>query len=87
MLVLLLKALLLLGGLTALIVGFLMLFFFEKFMALNEYLNRNYLVGEKYDSNRFGLDKWIFAQSYLISLLLLAIGIYLMTVFVAYAPY
>jgi hypothetical protein len=75
------------GGLTAVVVGFSMLLFFEKFMAFNDYLNRNFFIGEKYDFHAFGVDRWIFGQSYLIAVTLLIVGVALLSVFIRYAPY
>jgi len=82
-----LKMLVFMGGMTAVVVGFSMLLFFEKFMALNDYLNQNYFIGERYDYHAFGVDKWIFGQSYLMAVMLLIIGVALLSVFIRYAPY
>ena len=77
----------LLGGLTATAVGFAMLLFFEKFMRFNAYVNKNFLIGSRYDSHAFGLDRWMFGKNYVMAVLLIIIGLALLTQFVRYAPY
>lgn len=74
-------------GMVALIVGFSMLLFFDKFMAFNNYINKNFMVGKIYDQNAFGVDKWIFTKSYLFAIILIIAGIYILGSFLVFAPY
>ena len=83
----LLKILTFLSGLIALIVGFAMMVFLEKFMELNDYVNRNYFVGDVYDAGAFRIDRWLFDRSYLLSLILVCCGLFLLTIFSLYAFY
>jgi len=82
-----LKSMILIAALTGISVGFAMLFFFEKFMAFNDHVNRNFLNCKKYEVNAFGVDQWLFAKSYLTALFLLIVGIILLGTFAVYAPY
>lgn len=82
-----LKLLVLLGGITATVTGVAMLLFFEKFMAFNEYVNQNILLRSKYDFHAFGFDSWLFGRSFLVAVIMLIIGLGLLTQFVRYAPY
>lgn len=82
-----LKFLVLLGGFTAVVVGMAMLIFMEKFMAFNDYVNRNFLIGQNYDYNAFGIDRWMFGKNYFVAVVLLIIGLALLTQFARYAPY
>ena len=83
----LLSIMVVLGGGTGLVVGIFMLVFFERFMELNNLINRNFLIGSKYIYSNFGADRWLFAKSYLTAVVLTVIGLLLLTQFVRYAPY
>lgn len=82
-----LKCFVLLGGLVATLVGLAMLIFFERFMAFNDYINCNFLIGKRYERNAFGFDRWLFGKSYIIAVVLLLTGLALLTQFIRYAPY
>jgi hypothetical protein len=82
-----LKALVLLGGLTGLLTGLAMLLMFEKFMILNDYVNKNILRHKNYDWHTYGWEYWLFTMSYLTALFLIAAGGYLLYVFGQYAKY
>ena len=82
-----LKFLVLLGGITGTAVGLCMLLFLDKFMAFNDYINKNFLVGSKYEYSAFGMDNWLFGKSYIMAVALLIIGLALLTQFLRYAPY
>ena len=82
-----LKALVLLGGLTGLLSGLSMLLLFEKFMAFNDYVNKNIFRHKNYNWQQYGWEHWLFAMSYLTAVFLIAAGGYLLYVFVQYAPY
>jgi hypothetical protein len=87
MMPILLKLMVLAGGLTAFITGIAMLAFFDKFMEFNDMVNRNFLVGDRYRYNAFGVDRFLFGKSYVMAVLLLITGLFLLTVFSRYAPY
>jgi len=85
--VLILKIVVLLGGLTALLSGLFMLAQMEKFMAFNEFVNTRYFIGSRYNYDNFAMDKWLFGKSYILAVILTIVGIALLTQFVRYAPY
>lgn len=83
----LLKSLVLLGGLVGLLSGLAMLLFFDRFLAFNDFVNRNIFAMRNYDWHYYGLEHWLFARSYLTALGLIVAGSYLLYVFGQYAPY
>jgi len=56
-------------------------------MEFNDYINKNYLIGNKYEKNAFGFDSFVFTRSYLMAVILIVVGLALLTVFARYAPY
>jgi hypothetical protein len=85
--VLALKLLTLIGGLTALFFGLFMLTWMEKFMAFNEFVNSRYFIGSRYTYDSSKIDQWLFGKSYILAVILTIVGITLLTQFVRYAPY
>lgn len=81
-LVILLKGMIFLASITALFVSFLMLVFFDKFVALNKYFGRKRLT--KYDFAIFDLDEFVSSRSYILSVVLFVVGLMLLTVFITY---
>ncbi len=82
-----LKALVLLGGLTGLLSGMAMLLLFERFMAFNDYLNKNIFRNKNYDWHQYGWERYLFTMSYLTAVFLIGAGCYLLYVFSQYFPY
>jgi hypothetical protein len=83
----LLKIVTFLSGLIALVVGLAMLVFFEKFVEINDHINRNYFVGEVYDVGAFKIERWLFDRNYLLSLIFLFSGLLLLVIFSFYVFY
>lgn len=82
-----LKALVLLGGLTGLLSGLAMLLLFEKFIAFNDYINKCVFKTAKYSWQDYGWESRLLAMSYLTAVFLIAAGGYLLYLFSQYAAY
>ena len=71
------------GSIAALFISFLMLIFFEQFVALNKRL----YFKSKYDVTIMTFDEFIYDRSYLIAVIFFVVGLFLMTLFIKYLSY
>jgi len=82
-----LKIVVLIGGLVGVGAGLAMLLFIDKFMVFNDYVNKNILIGKRYELPVFGVDRWLFGKSFILAIILTVVGIGLLVQFIRYAPY
>ena len=82
---LLVKSLVLLGGIMAVGMGVVILFFFDQFQEINNTINEKYFGLPRTRNPQF--DDWILTQRYLAAILLILVGLFLLNMFFRYAPY
>jgi len=86
MLLLIVKIVLLLAAVVSGLCGLAMIFFYDRFKAMNDGLNDRYLVGKgKYGSGSgYALDSWVLGWRIVPGLLILLISLWLFSVFFQY---
>ncbi|MBN2057250.1 MAG: hypothetical protein JW782_00420 [Candidatus Saganbacteria bacterium] len=84
--ILVFKVIVLIGAFVATWFGGMLIFFYDKFNALNELLNSQYLVGkDKYgDGSGFKLDNWVLGWHTVMGLACLLVAVWLYWTFYTY---
>ncbi len=84
--ILVFKLIVLVGALMSTWFGVMLIFFYEKFSALNEMLNNQYIVGrDKYgDGANYKLDSWVLGWHSILGVLCLLVAAWLFWTFYSY---
>ncbi|MFH2034547.1 MAG: hypothetical protein ABIJ26_07595 [Candidatus Margulisiibacteriota bacterium] len=86
LLLVILKIIVLIAGLVALATGLSMLLFFERFVKFNKYFNQRFFV-KRYDTSVFNVDSFVFAKHYIMAIVFLGLGAFLISIFLKYSAY